>query len=327
MARPLPVSYEELLNETLPMLDEHFIRQSSPVHSRPFEAARFIVDHMIVEITGDSKDDYLSKPWFSGIYLPVIRWYEQRYGAEIAHPKNPMVHGLVSHFGALYALRVELVLSEVDCEGHRWIKFPKEVQLDENPYNWLFAPPRLEDLKPSRRTSLLETSRGVANRLRSINNGLRSATYPNEVNRRMASTILRHLEKAALDATSRNDESSTFVPWELQMACEKAIKTYLSQRKITYPATHDLRTLNKLAEPSHSWQGASKLLAAFPLEPRVMRWRYAEITPPTQAELWRMYGAAVELIEGYADRLTKTFTFNSFAVKLKTAPWHLPGDA
>lgn len=280
------------------------------------------MDHVIVEVSGDTKDDYLSKPWFSGIYVPIIHWYEQRYGTEITQPRRPMVHGLVSHFEALYAMRVELVLSEVDTDGYRWVKFPKEVLPDEDPSRWLIAPPKLDNLKSKRRSSLIETSRHVANRLRSINNSLNTATHSTEASRRMALTVVQHLDKAALDGTSRIDGASTFVPWELQMACEKTIKTFLVQRGVVYPATHDLRELNRLAQPLLNWAEAAKSLAAFPSEPRVMKWRYAEIAHPTQVEVWRMYGAALELIEGYAVRLTRSRTFNNFAVKLKKAPWH-----
>jgi len=322
VARQIPASYEALLAETLPMLDELFAKENRPVHARPFEAACFIVDNMIVDISGDTKDDYLSKPWFSSIYLPVIRWYEQRYGTELPHPKHPTAHGLVSHFGALYALRVELVLTEIDKDGHRWVRFPKEVLPKEDPASWLASPPRLENLKPNRRAALVETSRHVANRLRSTNNSLTTATHSSDAARRMASTIVRHLDKATLDATSPNTEAITFAPWELQMACEKTIKAFLAQKGVEYPETHDLRQLNKLAQPMLNWPEASRSLSAIPTTSRVMKWRYGETVAPTLAEVWRMYGASVELIHGYATRMPRTFTFNNFAVKLKKAPWH-----
>ncbi|MFZ3287900.1 MAG: hypothetical protein WA191_13775 [Telluria sp.] len=322
MPRQIPPSYEALLAETLPTLDEIFIKENLPVHERPFEAARFIVDHMIVEVSGDTKDNYLSKPWFAGIYLPVIRWYEQRYGTKLPHPKHPTAHGLVSHFGALYTLCVELVLSDVDQDGHRWVRFPKEVLPAEEPLDWLASPPPLATLKPSRREALANTSRHVANRLRCINNDLNTATHPSDAVRRMATSVIRHLDKAALDATSSSPDSHALVPWELQMACEKTIKVYLTQSELAFPAIHDLRALNKLAEPVLNWPEGRRSLAGFPTDARVLKWRYGELTPPTAAEIWKMYGTVVELVHGYASRMTHKYTFNNFAVQLKKAPWH-----
>lgn len=322
MPRLTPPSYEALLAETLPTLDEILTKENRPVHERPFEAARFIVDHMLVEVAGDTKDNYLIKPWFAGIYLPVVRWYEQRYGTELPHPKPPTAHGLVSHFGALYSLRVELVLTDVDQDGHRWVRFPKEVLPTEEPLDWLASPPPITTLKPNRREALASTSRHVANRLRCINNDLNTATHQSDAARRMATSVICHLDKAAVDATSSSFDAHTLVPWELQMACEKTMKVYLSQIKLEYPETHDLRALNKLAEPTLNWPGVQKSLAAFPTDARIVKWRYGELNPPTAAEVWRMYGAAVELIHGYAVRMTRKITFNNFAVQLKKAPWH-----
>ncbi|MEA3393969.1 MAG: hypothetical protein U9R55_05000 [Pseudomonadota bacterium] len=322
MSHQIPSSYEALLAEALPKLDELFAKRNRPVHERPFEAARFIVDHMVVEVSGDTKDDYLSKPWFAGIYLPVIRWYEQRYGTELPHPKYPSAHGLVSHFGALYTLRVEFVISDEDQDGHRWVRFPKEVLPAEEPLDWLASPPPLCTLKPNRREALASTSRHVANRLRCINNDLNTATYPSDTVRRMATSVIRHLDKAALDATSLSHDAHALVPWELQMACEKTMKVYLTQSKLAFPEVHDLRSLNRLAEPTLNWFEGSRSLAAFPTAARVLKWRYGELTPPTATDIWRMYGAVIELVHGYASRMERKYTFNNFAVQLKKAPWH-----
>ena len=313
-------TYEALLAELLPDLDEILAKKNRPVHERPFAAAKFIVDKMIVEVAGDTKDNYISKPWFAGILQPVVRWYEQRYGTNLTHPKTPAAIGLVSHFGALYALRVELVLSEVDQGGHPWVRFPKEVFPAEDPLNWIVSPPPLAAMKPARREALANTSRHVANRLRCINNDLNTATHPSPEARRMANSVILHFEKAAHDATSQSSDAHALVPWELQMACEKTMKTYLAQSIPNYPETHDLRALNRLAEPTLNWPEARKSMAAFPRDARIIGWRYGELAPPTALEMWRMYGAAIELCHGFASRMTRQFTFNNFAVKLRKPP-------
>lgn len=322
MARHLPNSYEALLSEVLPQMNERFIKHSKPVHERASSAAQFIVEHMLVSIEGDSKDDYLTKPWFAGIYLPIVKWYEQRYGAALTHPKQPHAHAVVSYLGALYTMRVPLVLTDSGEDGTRWVRFPKEVLATEHPLEWLDFPPPVSSMKPKRREAFSQTLLHVANRLRAINNDLNTATHASKMVQRMASTVVRHFDKAAVDSAAVDLSSNALAPWELQMACEKTMKAYLSQDNGAYPETHDLRALHKLAERSLNWPEGKKTLAAFPSEKRVIKWRYAELPAPLPSDLWRMYGSAIELCYAYASRMSRKFVFNNFAIQLRRAPWH-----
>ncbi len=322
MARHLPNSYEALLSEVLPQLDDGFVKRNKPVHERASSAAHFIVEHMLVSIEGDSKDDYLTKPWFAGIYLPIIKWYEQRYGAAITHPKHPHARAMVSYLGTLYTMQIPLVLTESGDDGTRWVRFPKEVLPTEQPLEWIDSPPPVSTMKPKRRETFCQTVVHVANRLRAINNDLNTATHASKAVQRMASTVVRHLDKAAIDSASADLSSNALAPWELQMACEKTMKAYLSQTSGGYPETHDLRALHKLAERTLNWQGGKKTLAAFPSERRVIKWRYAELPAPLPTDLWRMYEAAIELCCAYSSGMSRKFVFNNFALQLRRAPWH-----
>jgi hypothetical protein len=38
------------------------------------------VSECIVEICGDSKEDFFKKPWFKEIYSVIDTWYLDRYG-------------------------------------------------------------------------------------------------------------------------------------------------------------------------------------------------------------------------------------------------------
>ena len=50
----------------------------------------------------------------------------------------------------------------------------------------------------------------------------------------MSSSVLRHLEKAAVDAAAEDHSACSLAIWELHMACEKTMKTYLAQKGITF---------------------------------------------------------------------------------------------
>jgi hypothetical protein len=70
--------FKAFRGETLAMIDERFSRDGRPLHERPFATAQMVVDFFIEPIEGDTKDGYLTKPWFAGIYKSVCDWYQAR---------------------------------------------------------------------------------------------------------------------------------------------------------------------------------------------------------------------------------------------------------
>ncbi len=137
----------------------------------------------------------------------------------------------------------------------------------------------------------------------------------------MAISVLRHLDKAASDICALDREATSLAMWELNLACEKCMKAYLTQEGITYPMTHDLRALNKLAPTKHDWSEVKGALAAFPSEARIMKWRYQQITSPTMNELWRFYQVAMQICSIYAGRMSRTYVLDNFALHLSRPPW------
>lgn len=317
-----PDSYEALLRETLPWIDERFSKDGRVVHERPFAAARIIVEHFIVEIEGDTKDEYLSKPWFAGIYEPIYKWYEARYGEALTRPRQEQTRGLVLYFGTPLLFRLPLVLNEPGLDGTTWLRFPKEVLGQEHPLDWIESPPPLAQMPAKRREALADSTRHIATLLRSINNDLNTADLEKSGPRALVGTVLRHFEKAAVDASAEDHGARSLAVWELQMASEKTMKAYLAQKEIAYPPTHDLRALQKLAFESADFGDAKSPMAAMPTERRVMAWRYSELPPPKPNEFFRIYGAALTLCRVYAGQMSRKYVFNNFAVQLKRPPWH-----
>lgn len=236
-------SYEALLCETLPWIDERFSKDGRPVHERPFAAARIIVDHFIVEIEGDTKVDYFTKLWFARIYEPIYAWYEARYGEALTRSRQEQTRGLVLYFGTPLLFRLPLVLNEPGRDGTTWLRFPKEVLAQETPLHWIETPPPLALIPAKRREALAGSTRHIAKLLRAINNDLNTADLGKSGSRALVGSVLRHLEKAAVDASAEDLGATSLGIWELQMACEKTMKAYLAQKEIAYPHTHDLRAL------------------------------------------------------------------------------------
>lgn len=320
MTKP-PATFEEFLRDTLPWIDEHLAATGAAVQDRPLTAARQIVDLFIVDISGDTKENYLQKPWFAGIFKSVYQWYERRYGQTLTKSRQATALGIVSYFGTPYLLRVPLVLSEPGDNGTAWVRFPCEVLPTENPLEWIEAPPPLDAIKPKRKQSLDSDVRRVATALRAINLDLNTAALTEHEQRGLARSVIRHLEKAASDIVAHDKENISLAIWELQMACEKSIKVYLAQKHIEYPTTHDLRQLQKLAVDESDWSEAKTAMAAMPSEKRVIAWRYAEIPPPTPKEVERIYNSSLTLCGVYANRLSRKLVMKNASIQIRRPPW------
>lgn len=325
MSTRIPETLDAFLRETLPWVDEQFSKEGRPIHERPLQAARIIVDYFIVSIEGDTKDGYLNKPWFGGIYRPVTKWYEGRYGDVLMRSPKAKTHGLVMYFGSPLLFRLPLVLTEPGKDGTAWVRFPKEVLPAEEVIEWFERHPPLDVISVKRREAFTASTRRVATFLRGIHNSLMTADLGTSGSRALVSMVLRHLEKAAVDATTGDQGAASLATWELQMACEKTMKGYLAQQAAAYPETHDLRALQKMALAYSDFSDAKKALAAMPSEKRVMAWRYSELAPPIPSELFRIYEAALTLCTAYANKMSRKYTFNNFAVQLRRPPW--VGDA
>ena len=319
---PSRPTFESLLQESLPWIDERFAKDGKPVHERPFAAAQVVIDLFVVEIEGDTKDNYLTKPWFVGIFDPILKWYERRYGNALLTSPQPRAIGLVHYFNSPITFHVALVLNEPGKDGTTWVRFPKEVLPEEDPLTWLDAAPPLDAIPDKRRENLRASVSMVADLLRVINNDLNTADLGRSAARSLVGTVLKHLEKAATDGASHDPPTVALGVWDLQMACEKTMKAFISQAGVAHPETHDLRALHRLANANGDRTAEAKqFVSAMPSERRVMAWRYSEIAPPTPSEFFRFYLAALRIVALYASRMSRKYVFKNFAVQLKKPPW------
>jgi hypothetical protein len=320
MKKDVQNNLEGFLKETLPMIDEFFDKKDLEVHKRPLLAARQIVDFFIVDIKGYTKDNYLFKPWFIKICHCVDDWYALRYGESAIHPPKNLLHGLTIHYSTLYKLNIPITLTKPAENDTTWIKFPIEVFPDENVLEWIEPRLQFEAITERRRISLVNTISTVATHLRVINNDLNTADYEDSKTRAMAESVLHHFEKAASDAINQDRKNSSLAPWELSTACEKTIKTYLSQENVTFPKIHDLRKLHKLADPNGSMTEEKKALSEMPSEQRIMDWRYGESSAPTQKEIMRFYSASLIFCRLYASRLKRKLVLKNASFKIRKPP-------
>lgn len=319
-----PVDFDQFLKQVLPLLDGQMAILGTHIQDRPLSAARSIVDIYILSVKGDTKENYIEKPWFAQIFKSVRGWYERRYGVAMNKPRLAAVLGVFSYFDTPYLIRVPLVVSEPVGDGTVWIKFPVDILASEDPYLWV-QPPLPVDLPPKRRASIDVSIKRTVTLLRSINLDLTTADLDESDQRSMVRNVIRHLEKAASDMVSDDRLNASIGVWDLHMACEKVIKVYLSRKRVEYPPIHDLRKLQRLVPPELDWSETKRALAAMPSERRVMAWRYSQGTPPTPKELERMYFSTLSICAIYAGRLPHKFRMANGAFHLRRPPWF--GDA
>lgn len=320
MTRPIPKSLEAYLREVLPGIDQSLCESGVVLNVRPISATNYIVNHSVLSVQGSTKESYFAQPWFADLYRTVKSWYFKKYGDKLMRSPKHEALGVVDMHGLLLLIGVPLVISKRNEDGTLSLTFAKEVLRGENPMDWVDKLPPLDHVSSHRRSQFVATCELVANRLRGIQNDLLAAGVNWPRPDVLRATVLRHLTKAALDATSGEKEAFSLAIWELQMACEKTMKGYLVNAGIAFPETHDLRALHKIAAADGALAESKAALAAFPSAGRVIRLRYSEDMPPSPTEFMRIYRSALSICGLYASRISHKFEFNNFVVQLR-APW------
>src|ERR1700731_4383787 len=192
-----PESLEEAVRLCVVPIDEHLVELNVPLPDRVLQAALLFVEHNIVSIEGDSKDDFLGKPWFKVIYQTISSWYENKYNAALKRP-DPRMTGVCKMAGALFKLKIPITLSRVEKPGETaWLVFPVDLQPEEDPKTWFVARPNFDALDASVRDGAFEAAVEIARLLRSIHSDLMTASRPDDVATELAGKTLAHIGNAA----------------------------------------------------------------------------------------------------------------------------------
>ncbi len=314
--------FDDLLAEVLPDFDAELAEQGIGLTQRPFRASCLFVKHCILEVKGDTKDNYWSKAWFGSLFRSVNAWYEKRYGNALQQRKPSKISTVVSAFATPFRAEVPLVVNEPALPDKTfWLSFPIAVPPSEDHMVWLVNPPNFDTSTTAERSALSYALIESATHLRATHVNLMTADHEDELTRSLAQGILPHLEKGALDIARSEPNSRSIAVWELNFACEKAIKTFLRQQRVDPPRTHDIRHLHQVAIDRFGPNEMNSAVAVFPTEKVVVRHRYAEIPPPSLTEALSIYRAALSIADGYSHKLARTYTFDNAKFHLKMPPW------
>jgi HEPN domain-containing protein len=306
-----------------PMLESIDAIQSGkgkPLHLRPFEAADLIARHSIVEVEGDDdKDNFIDKPWFAAVYAEIHKWYVARYGS-LMKVQRDYVAGLVVHRGLPHTVEVPITISMLQESGHVKLIFPSKLYPTEDPMEWVrpkISKRSVGPLDGKLRSRIAST----CNDLRRIGLNAGSAGGKDTGVPLMAASIVAHLSKAAEAASSHHKERNSLALWDLHLACEKSIKSLLTQRKIQFPKTHDLARLNGLLPDLGVRRKARRVIRHLPNENEVIRHRYLQEAPISPNKLYLFYSLALRLCVIYTSSLTQEFQIADASFFVKQPPW------
>ncbi|WP_158287506.1 HEPN domain-containing protein [Dokdonella fugitiva] len=291
-----------------------------PLHLRPIEAADLIARHSIVKVEeDDDKDNFIEKPWFAAIYAEIHKWYVAKYGS-LMKAQRDNATGLIVHRGLPHTIDVPKTISTLQENGLVRLTFPSKLYPAEDPMAWVRPKISKRSIGP-RAGKLSKRIAGTCNGLRKIGLNAGFAGGENTGVPLMAASIVAHLSKAAAAASSHHKESNSLALWDLHLACEKSVKSLLTQRKIQFPKIHDLMKLNGLVHDPALRQMAHRVIRRFPSENQVIRHRYLQEMVISPNKLYVFYSLALRLCVIYTSSLTQEFQIADASFFLKRPPW------
>ncbi len=168
-----PGKLTDAIRKVLPYIDAALAKGDVSLKERVLHAAIEIVEKLIVDVrVGDQIQDktgYAVSPWFAFIYHDVAEWYRENYGEALNRNETGRAHGFVLIRGLPVEMVVPLTRSRVETPGETsWLSFPKEVEADENPFDWLKESPNISALDDASRARLAHQTSEIATALRSI---------------------------------------------------------------------------------------------------------------------------------------------------------------
>lgn len=326
---PAP-ALDDLMVEALDLIDRMLAEDGQPLHLRPLSAAMHFVDLCILKVddTGDGVGnspgkltDYAASKWFQAIYKKTEAWYRTRFGDAMEHGESGLRDATVLILGTPRLLRVPMTTSKPGVPGESfWLCYHDTIQPDEDVLSWVQNGPIFTNLASKDVKAARTLSMEIATRMRAINIALMGMESSDVIVTQLRNGILPNLERAARYLVTSNAEEVRLAHWDMQMACERAMKCLAQQRSGGFKETHDLFYLYDYmpeACPPFPRTELSKL----PNWEKMAEFRYGggPYIPIRQA--FRSYRAAVSIVAATTKAFKMRYHLGSFQVHLKRPPW------
>ncbi|MDF3207154.1 hypothetical protein EOA22_10400 [Mesorhizobium sp. M7A.F.Ca.US.014.04.1.1] len=317
------MTLEEAIAEHMQLIDLELQVEELPLWQRPLRASIKFVLESILDIRGDTKEDFAGKPWFAVIFHHIETWYRDTYGSAFDQSSGEgFASGVVLVRHVPIEIRVPLTRTTPGTPGETvWLHFPLGIEQGETPTDWLVNPPNLAKIDLTESRKLKTRTTAVATALRRIRMNTMGVTAPDHEITELIDGVLSDLQNAAIGLLTDSDTARGAAMWSMQMAIERTIKAFILQKTgRKYRETHDLFYLYDDALPHCS--GINRgLLKKLPNSREMMEGRYGLGTKWTIRYATEAYFAALMLISEFSARYDRKISVGGSRVHLKRPPW------
>lgn len=304
---------EEVIDLWLPAIDGEL--HGTPIPDRCLPAAFMFMESIVLEVEGDDKADFFSKPWFRPIYQGIVSWYRKHYADAVDRQPDPLI-GACKLLGAVFELHVPRTLSEVETEDETaWLIFPEGLGEREFASDWILRPPNLTLLDAEHRNALLQDLEKVGCQLRSIFVNLMERDA-DEVTRELIRMVLPHLCGAATHLVEHPTRNLGLACWDAHQAVEKMLKALCRQQFGNHRHTHDVRRLRDDLVLGGPALVEDALLCRIPDDKRIVAIRAGEVRVDL-VEAYQVYRACLDATAVCAAGAKRKYRFHNFRLLLR----------
>ena len=319
--------YYIIMSEALDQIDRELAERETPIFARSLHATIEFVRRCVVElrtddgktvIPSDSGSNILEAEWFKPLFRDVETWYRHRYGSQVEMNAEHAISGVVCVFNTPFALEVPVIVSTPGKPGETiWLQIPDQVLESEDSLSWLTNGPDFTNASKSDGMKARRHANEVACALRFIHVNLLGTEMPGKLGE-LGGGILSNLERAAELIVLAQTHALKHAHWNIQMACEHALKALLQQRSGTSQETHDLFVLYDQM-PSGTPSFGRTLLSKLPNWERMASLRYGGGGHVSIGDAYLAYRTALKIVKETVGGLEKRWSIGGF--EIRRAPW------
>jgi|APThiThiocy_cv2_1041547.scaffolds.fasta_scaffold61075_1 HEPN domain-containing protein len=307
------LTIDQVIGSWLPAIDAEL--HGTPIPDRCMPAAFIFMERIVLEVRGDDKADFFTKPWFKPIYQSIVAWYRKHYGAAFDRRPNDL-RGACDFLGAIFELRVPRTLSRVETEDETaWLIFPEGLWESELSSDWIARPPNLALLDVKDRDSLLQDVTIVGCQLRTIFVNLMERNS-DEVMHELIRMVLPHLSGAAASLVEQPAHNLGLACWDAHQAVEKILKALSRQQFGNHRHTHNIKRLRDDVARSGLALPDDALLNCIPNDRRIVAIRSGESRVGCP-EAYQIYRSCLEATAICAAAITRKYPFHDFQLLLR----------
>lgn len=322
--------FESMLGDALDLLDRELAKSDISLTSRPLSAAQDFVRHFVMQVSDRNSEEptepgefneYFDSEWFKVIYARTVAWYAARYGKAMDEKPERAFSGCILVLGTPFLVRVPVVTIRPGKPGETiWVCYPDRVEDDEDAIAWIENGPNISALPRGDAMKVRRLADEVATSLRSITVGLATVAVGDTRVAQLRDQILTHLEGVAVEISRGRQENLKHAQWDMQMACELALKMLAQQRDGSFRASHDLYYLYDQL-PAGRVPFDRGWLSQIPKWERMAEWRYGGGVPIPVATAFSRYRATLKVVLGVTDAADRKYRIGGARIEIKRAPF------